>query len=135
MLARGVSTYIFLSRQTQSSTQKVLQMRFGGCAKILKTRSAPAATASFFSLRLPTSGSDIPPAYIYVPAQRNFSDWQPPFLFARSRVLCEREDGENGRTKPDDLGELRWIAASAMTDWPRTRTMEWPATGPVALTH
>jgi hypothetical protein len=54
----------------------------------------------------------------------------PPFLFARSRVLGESEDGKNGRTKPDDSGKLRRIAASAMAEGPRTRSAlrpeQWP---------
>ena len=54
----------------------------------------------------------------------------PPFLFARSRGLWEGEDGKNGRTKPDDSGKLRWIAASAMAEGPRTRSAlrpeQWP---------
>ena len=52
------------------------------------------------------------------------------FLFARSRGLWESEDGKNGRTKPDDSGKLRRIAASAMAEGPRTRSAlrpeQWP---------
>jgi len=47
----------------------------------------------------------------------------PPFLFARSRGLWEGKDGQNGRTKADDSGKLRWIAASAMADGPRIWAM------------
>jgi len=57
----------------------------------------------------------------------------PPFLFARSRGLWEGEDGQNGRTKPDDSGKLRWIAASAIAEGPRTRSArraeQWPQYG------
>jgi hypothetical protein len=54
----------------------------------------------------------------------------PPFLFARSRGLWEGEDGKNGRTIAEDSGKLRWIAASAMAEGPRTRSVlrpeQWP---------
>jgi hypothetical protein len=52
VLARGVSTYIFLSRQTQSSTQKVLQMRGLVLRKDLENEFCTRRDGEFFLVEI-----------------------------------------------------------------------------------
>lgn len=53
-----------------------------------------------------------------------------PFLCVRSWGLGEGEDGENGRTEPEGLGKLRWLAAFAMARGPRNRSARRPEQWP-----